>query len=105
VGDYATLTLCTHITVTPSTRRVSHLELLVLARADPLATQLSTGRGPIHLAAAGGHAETVTTLARLGADASSPDRAGSTPLDIAKGRALDAVAEALAAGSWRLDEL
>ncbi len=75
-----------------SPRRAWHLELLVLARADPLATLPGTGRGPAHLAAAAGHGEAVAALARLGADTAALGLAGSesAPLDSSDGRGCDA---------------
>jgi ankyrin repeat protein len=68
--------------------------LLLAHGADPKAAD-GSGRTPLHLAAAGGHAETCTLLLTAGADPGALDDCGRTPLDIARGQGNVAVTRSL----------
>jgi ankyrin repeat protein len=55
-----------------------------MAKADISASDLKLQRGVLHLAAAYGHSDAIATLVQLGASILARDRAGMTPMDVAR---------------------
>lgn len=91
------------------TKHDDHDDILAAARVgdlDEVAAVLSMdnrltratddrGRTPLHLAAAGGHADTVDLLVHNNADVSARDTAGETPLALAHAAGHAAVVDLL----------
>lgn len=79
--------------------REEAVKRLLEAGASPTDRLALTGRGTLHVAAAGGHVGVLALLVAAGAPLTWPDMAGDTPLHMA------AAAGHLAAARWIMDRL